>query len=57
MDKTAAVCYNLKAVKFIHVPVAQLVEHLTFNQGARDSSSRRRTIKAVAYFATAFFVT
>ena len=28
-----------------HVPLAQLVEHLTFNQRARDSSSRRRTRK------------
>ena len=26
-----------------YAPVAQLVEHLTFNQGVRDSSSRRST--------------
>ena len=28
-----------------YAPVAQLVEHLTFNQGVRDSSSRRSTKK------------
>ena len=28
-----------------YVPVAQLVEHLTFNQGVRGSSSRGRTKK------------
>ncbi len=27
----------------LYAPVAQLVEHLTFNQGVRDSSSRRST--------------
>ena len=27
------------------MPVAQLVEHLTFNQGVRDSNSRGRTKK------------
>ena len=27
----------------IHVPLAQPVEHLTFNQGVRDSSSLRDT--------------
>ena len=27
----------------IYVPLAQLVEHLTFNQGVRDSSSLRDT--------------
>ena len=29
----------------LYAPVAQLVEHLTFNQGVRDSSSRRSTRK------------
>ena len=29
----------------LYAPVAQLVEHLTFNQGVRDSSSRRSTKK------------
>ena len=28
-----------------YAPVAQSVEHLTFNQGVRDSSSRRSTTK------------
>ena len=27
----------------LYAPVAQPVEHLTFNQGVRDSSSRRST--------------
>ena len=27
----------------LYAPVAQSVEHLTFNQGVRDSSSRRST--------------
>ena len=29
----------------LYAPVAQSVEHLTFNQGVRDSSSRRSTNK------------
>ena len=28
----------------LNAPVAQSVEHLTFNQGVRDSNSRRSTI-------------
>ena len=42
--------YGLKST---YAPVAQSVEHLTFNQGVRDSSSRRSTkglTRSVLYF-------
>ena len=38
------------------MPVAQLVEHLTFNQGVRDSNSRGRTKKHQTNFVRCFFV-
>ena len=38
------------------MPVAQLVEHLTFNQGVRDSNSRGRTKKHQTIFVRCFFV-
>ena len=41
-----------------YAPVAQPVEHLTFNQGVRDSNSRRSTKKrdtlAVSLFLVSF---
>ena len=50
-------CYYIKAriAKLIYAPVAQPVEHLTFNQGVRDSNSRRSTKgtdHSVPYFFT-----
>ena len=38
------------------MPVAQLVEHLTFNQGVRDSNSRGRTKKHQTNFCPVLFV-
>lgn len=48
IDKPRQHCYNIKAVNAkrcskTYVPVAQLVEHLTFNQRVQDSSSCGRT--------------
>ena len=37
------------------MPVAQLVEHLTFNQGVRDSNSRGRTKKHQTNFCPVLF--
>lgn len=42
VDRENECCYNNKA---IYEPLAQSVEHLTFNQGVRDSNSRGRTKK------------
>ena len=48
IDKSRQHCYNIKAINAkrcskTYVPVAQLVEHLTFNQRVQDSSSCGRT--------------
>ena len=37
--------YDIICKHDLYAPVAQLVEHLTFNQRVRDSSSRRSTNK------------
>ena len=39
----------------LYAPVAQSVEHLTFNQGVRDSSSRRSTKKRKHPCGASFF--
>ena len=46
--------YHILVALKAHDPLAQTVEHLTFNQGVRSSSLRWVTKKALAY-ASAFF--
>ena len=50
--------YNDKAVdddRKTNEPLAQLAEHLTFNQGARGSNPRWLTKRIASHFAERFF--
>ena len=46
LDKAFFLCYDKKAVNSRVAPLAQTVEHLTFNQGVRSSNLRWSTKKA-----------
>ncbi len=54
VDNTGLGCYNNMAVKN-YDPLAQLAEHLTFNQGVRSSNLRWVTIKK-ALHTKCFFI-
>ena len=53
VDKTNSLWYNSRVAKFD--PLAQTVEHLTFNQGVRSSSLRRVTKKGHGLHAYVLF--
>ena len=48
LDKSMDLWYDIKVAPFD--PLAQTVEHLTFNQGVRSSSLRRVTTKRARIF-------
>ena len=47
--------YGAEESAVIYAPVAQPVEHLTFNQGVRDSNSRRSTKRKSTHNGCFFF--
>ena len=53
VDKSAWICYNRQALRksaLAYEPLAQLAEHLTFNQRVRGSNPRWLTRKAHRHY-------
>ena len=53
--RRCVIIFKRAMINLIFAPVAQLVEHLTFNQGVRSSILRRSTKKADHHFGGLFF--